>query len=1032
PLNKKSFSSIQKSYRQLSLTGAVGETSMADGQRLGRAHRSQPGSSSAISSNRRHRRLPEKTSEDTLTKVTTLEPESGPRLNNLAQKDTASPSPTQIKVRQHSNVNVIRNNIPHTTRTSNTGTTGRLVTEGSRISPGTVVPGGIPYISYQELSDATECFHKDNLLGRGGFGAVYLGTWKGTRVAIKRMEPRIRNQAVGHHEDFFVEYAVLNQFRHTNILELFGVSSSDDGNAVCLIYKFMKNGSLQDRLNCKGGTAPLTWEQRVSIALGVACGLRYLHTLSSKPIVHGDIKSANILLDEALTPKLGDFGLAREGPDGIATHVEVLYDMSTGKCGYVMMGGVKRPHREAVEAAWKSGTLDGLRDERPLVSRAGDIIFRRFIELGRKCTAYQRQARPGMVQVHEMLLAIQAEVEKLVESPTRELSLSVSSSVLPGRRSVEGEWDIQAKLISLTPRPKRSLVLWENPFSADEQKENMAPSLRRFSVPFSNELLEAKEEQDLTGQGDHHVGLDDPKAEREGFNSVNPSDEEKNKLVEERDETVETEEVEMVKVGGDTMEKEDQSVRVDVQIAEASENVEMREVDATGVEIEKVDERGNVVEEAEREVGTVEDEDKPMKPQDENRTMEMKDDETDENAAEEERFQKPLSEMEVMKKNVEVVERDELEEEIVLTINGPMASGTRRFSKPVKINLGLCRPSTRTKQSDVSHSSLGPLETFRAPRIRRNEDLQETSEEEASLRLCLPSPSSKAWLASNDETEELSVKGLSLAEKVFSDILEKESASSFEPVQMQMNNLNANDADAAPRELETVREPEIPVENQKIRTQELPASNKIEMPDIVMTEVEHSKDAEVPSFPKLSSGEKLSPPKCKWQKSSTGIVFRSNSSEDSIALRRSRVSYEQSGRISATDNVTENSVHSCNKAPVPLDISESERLMADEMSTALLKEVQQEEEQLLKEGKRSPFHASGRNLPPASSSALTRAKTLLLCEDPVSLTSNLEGFQCQQCEILLLEKKSWVPNPQFLDLQQRLENQFRYQQKLWL
>ena len=75
----------------------------------------------------------------------------------------------------------------------------------------------------------------------------------------------------------------------------------------------MINGSLEDRLHLKNGSKPLNWLQRQEIAKGTARGLQYLHTIHEKPLIHGDIKSANILLNKNFEPRIGDFGLAREG-----------------------------------------------------------------------------------------------------------------------------------------------------------------------------------------------------------------------------------------------------------------------------------------------------------------------------------------------------------------------------------------------------------------------------------------------------------------------------------------------------------------------------------------------------------------------------------------------------------------------------------------------------------------------------------------------------------------------------------------------
>lgn len=117
------------------------------------------------------------------------------------------------------------------------------------------------------------------------------------------------------------ELRILNAVRHDNILPLYGYSLG--GDFPCLVYQFMPNGSLEDRLLCRQGTYPLNWEQRFNIARGTARGLQFLHTMGDKPLIHGDIKSANILLDKNFEPKIGDFGLAREGPQTHYTHLKV-------------------------------------------------------------------------------------------------------------------------------------------------------------------------------------------------------------------------------------------------------------------------------------------------------------------------------------------------------------------------------------------------------------------------------------------------------------------------------------------------------------------------------------------------------------------------------------------------------------------------------------------------------------------------------------------------------------------------------------
>lgn len=161
----------------------------------------------------------------------------------------------------------------------------------------------IMQITYNELKQASNNFSPNNKLGDGGFASVYRGNWKGTDVAIKRLKCNLMDQALN-------ELTILNSYRIDNILPIYGISI--DGPEACLVYQFMSNGSLEDRLACKKGTKPLTWSQRALIGEGVAKGLYYLHTLRDKPLVHGDVKSANVLLDSQMIPKLGDFGLARQ------------------------------------------------------------------------------------------------------------------------------------------------------------------------------------------------------------------------------------------------------------------------------------------------------------------------------------------------------------------------------------------------------------------------------------------------------------------------------------------------------------------------------------------------------------------------------------------------------------------------------------------------------------------------------------------------------------------------------------------------
>lgn len=191
----------------------------------------------------------------------------------------------------------------------------------------------MPNIPYSELVLATKDWTTE-LLGKGGFGKVYKAFWKNTNVAIKKIVVETGGTDAEKKKEIEVKQSMtelrfLYQCRHDNILPLYGYSK--DGPERCLVYQYMAGGSLQRRLRQPNQTeTPLTFDQRKKIAIGIARGLQYLHTFMEIPIIHGDIKPANILLDEYLVPKIGDFGLVREGSEET-----IFVSRSYGTRGYM-------------------------------------------------------------------------------------------------------------------------------------------------------------------------------------------------------------------------------------------------------------------------------------------------------------------------------------------------------------------------------------------------------------------------------------------------------------------------------------------------------------------------------------------------------------------------------------------------------------------------------------------------------------------------------------------------------------------------
>ncbi|KAM9390120.1 interleukin-1 receptor-associated kinase 4 [Phaethornis superciliosus] len=145
-----------------------------------------------------------------------------------------------------------------------------------------------------------------NKLGEGGFGIVFKGYINGRDVAVKKLIAMVDVSVQDLKQQFDQEIQIMAKCQHENLVELLGFSS--DGAQPCLVYEYMPNGSLLDRLACLDGTPPISWNTRCKIAQGTANGINFLHENNH---IHRDIKSANILLTDTYMPKISDFGLAR-------------------------------------------------------------------------------------------------------------------------------------------------------------------------------------------------------------------------------------------------------------------------------------------------------------------------------------------------------------------------------------------------------------------------------------------------------------------------------------------------------------------------------------------------------------------------------------------------------------------------------------------------------------------------------------------------------------------------------------------------
>uniref|UniRef100_A0A166BBL2 Protein kinase domain-containing protein n=1 Tax=Daucus carota subsp. sativus TaxID=79200 RepID=A0A166BBL2_DAUCS len=293
---------------------------------------------------------------------------------------------------------------------------------------------GIPTFSYSELEEATNNFDSNYELGNGGFGTVYKGKLRdGREVAVKR----VYENSFKRVEQFMNEITILTGLRHPNLVVLYG-STSHECKVLLLVYEYIPNGTIADHLN-RDSAQPgkLTWNTRMSIAIETASALLYLHV---SDVIHRDVKTTNILLDNSFRVKVADFGLSRLFPTNV-THVSTVPQGTPGyvdpeyyQCyqltdksdvysfGVVLIELISSMpavdisrHRHEINLAnlaikkIQGDALHELVD--PTLGFESDEEVRKMImdvaELALRCLQNERELRPSMEEVHRSLKEIQ-------------------------------------------------------------------------------------------------------------------------------------------------------------------------------------------------------------------------------------------------------------------------------------------------------------------------------------------------------------------------------------------------------------------------------------------------------------------------------------------------------------------------------------------------------------------------------------------------------------------------------------------------
>ncbi|KAF8084113.1 hypothetical protein N665_0733s0002 [Sinapis alba] len=367
--------------------------------------------------------------------------------------------------------------------------------------------------SYSTLRRATASFSPANRLGQGGFGAVFRGTFStGENVAVKVMDSgSLQGEAEFQNELFFAA-----KLDSPHVVPVIGFSHDRKRRRLVLVYQLMDNGNLQDALLHRRCPELMDWNRRFMVAVNVAEGIEHLHGLE-RPVIHGDIKPSNVLLDKLFSAKIADFGLARvksehveitvaaerDGGGGGGGEVEEVESVITTATGYedFNFGLVKQSPVTVSSPEMGAAPLESPETTTTVVSVSpemgedgGNVVIKKGKEVERKDWWWKQESNVERGKVKDYVMQwIGSEVKKerpssvdWIESMVATASSSSSSKKLEKKSSKKLEWWLSLEEESENKKKKKRRMIRE--WWKDEYRRELANKKKKKKKTLESEF----------------------------------------------------------------------------------------------------------------------------------------------------------------------------------------------------------------------------------------------------------------------------------------------------------------------------------------------------------------------------------------------------------------------------------------------------------------------------------------------------------------------------------------------------------------